>query len=336
MPLSRLLPMILAAARSTKCTKNTKIMKIIWCLLPVLLLATAGFAVAEDDAGRPAVWVDLYRGEPVSYEEILQDLASVRVIYLGESHRLKRHHDIQERLISDLSKRDIPLVLGLEQMESFQQPVLDRFNRGEITFDELARATEWPNRWQNYRQYRPILEAARKADVPILALNARSETIRQIVRSGGIDNLDGEQRKELPDDIQTKDPPYEKLLNLLMMVHMSATPERLRPMVEAQIARDEAMASALCSFLKSPQGRGRTAVVLCGAGHVSYGLGTVSRVRRRMPGVKDRIVLFSASGDVKLTPAERAMARGITITHEQLRAIGRPIADYLHVKGLKP
>jgi len=305
------------------------------CLMLVLILAAAGSAVAEDDDGRPAVWIDLYRGEPLSYAEILEDLASVRVIYLGESHRLQRHHDIQDRIVADLAKRDIPLVLALEQMESFRQPVLDQYNRGEITFDELARATEWPERWENYRQYQPILKAAREAGAPVLALNARSEAVRQIVRSGGIENLAPEVRKELPDDIQTKDPPYEKLLNLLMMVHMSATPERLRPMVEAQIARDEAMASALCSYLQSPQGQGRTAVVLCGAGHVSYGLGTVARVRRRMPGVKDRIVLFSASGDVQLTPAERAMARGITITHEQLRAVDRPIADYLHVKGLK-
>ena len=305
------------------------------CLMLVLILAAAGSAVAEDDDGRPAVWIDLYRGEPLSYAEILEDLASVRVIYLGESHRLQRHHDIQDRIVADLAKRDIPLVLALEQMESFRQPVLDRYNRGEIAFDELARATEWPERWENYRQYQPILKAAREAGAPVLALNARSEAVRQIVRSGGIENLAPEVRKELPDDIQTKDPPYEKLLNLLMMVHMSATPERLRPMVEAQIARDEAMASALCSYLQSPQGQGRTAVVLCGAGHVSYGLGTVARVRRRMPGVKDRMVLFSASGDVQLTPAERAMARGITITHEQLRAVDRPIADYLHVKGLK-
>ena len=33
------------------------------------------------------------------------------------------------------------------------------------------------------------------------------------------------------------------------------------------------------STLQSEKGRGRTAIVLCGAGHVSYGLGMVSRVR---------------------------------------------------------
>jgi hypothetical protein len=33
------------------------------------------------------------------------------------------------------------LALGLEQMESSQQPYLDRYNRGEIDFEQLAEAT---------------------------------------------------------------------------------------------------------------------------------------------------------------------------------------------------
>ena len=96
------------------------------------------------------------------------------------------------------------------------------------------------------------------------------------------------------------------------------------------------MASVLASFLLSAEGRGRTAVVVCGSGHVNYGLGTAARVRRRMPAVKERIVLFSESGDVELTPQERAAARPINVSHEQLRELGRPIADYLHAVSTKP
>ena len=147
--------------------------------------------------------------------------------------------------------------------------------------------------------------------------------------------MDQKARGELPADIQLDDPVYRKLLTLQMMVHASANPESLRPMIEAQIARDEAMAWTLCSFLNSEAGHGRSALVLCGAGHVAYGLGTVARVRRRLPQAKDRIVLFSESGDLVLLPQERAMAREITITHEQLRQIDRPIADYLHETSLK-
>ena len=114
--------------------------------------------------------------------------------------------------------------------------------------------------WQDSRSPIPAPPTPRRATSPILALNARTETIRQVARSGGVDRLDAAVRRELPAEIQLKDPAYEKYLNQQMMVHMSASPERLRPMVEAQIARDEAMAATLASFLQSAAGKGRTAV----------------------------------------------------------------------------
>ncbi|MEE8452790.1 MAG: ChaN family lipoprotein [Thermoguttaceae bacterium] len=303
--------------------------------LPVLFLL-AGSAVAEDDTARSSQWIDIYFGEPVAYETMLWDLVEeADVIYLGEFHTLDRHHAMQTKIVSDLAKQDVSLVLGIEQMEADRQPALDRYYRGEIDFDQLAEQTEWADRWNGYEQYRSILEATRAHGGQILALNARKETIRQVARSGGVDGLDAEMRKELPAEMQLEDPLYAKLLDLQMMVHMSVSSERLRPIREAQIARDEMMASVLCSFLQSPEGKGRTAVVICGAGHVSYGLGMPDRVRRRMPHLKQRIVLISESGDVELSDAQKAAMREITITHEQIREINRPIADYLHVTSLK-
>ena len=302
------------------------------------LLTTPGFPETgvKDQSDRSSLWIDFFRGEPLSYGEVLNDLAGVDVVYLGEYHTVRRHHEIQRGIVTDLARRGKSLVLALEQLESFRQPDVDRYNRGEIDFDQFAKAVEWPRRWKNYEQYRPVVEAARKAKVPVLALNARSETIRQVARSGGLDRMDPKARRELPADIWLDDPIYRKRLTLQMMVHMAANPESLRPMIEAQIARDEAMASALCTYLKSEAGRGRSAIVLCGAGHVAFGQGTAARVRRRLPDLKERIVILSASGDVVLSKQDRAISRPITITHEQLRQIDRPIADYLHVTSLKP
>ena len=177
-----------------------------------------------------------------------------------------------------------------------------------------------------------MLEVARKAQIPVIAQNAKPETIRQIARGGGVERLPPEVRKSLPGEMNLQDPAYEKMLSLQMMVHVSAKPEILRPMVEAQMARDESMAQAICDFMKSEQGRNRKVVVLCGTGHVAHGLGTPARVLRRTPGLQDRIVLFSASGELRLSPADRAQARDIEITHEQMRQIKQPLADYISVK----
>ena len=282
----------------------------------------------------PGIWINVYQGEPLGYRQVLEDLATADVIYLGEFHTIQRHHEIQAEVLGDLARCGAALALGLEQMESSQQPQLDRYNRGEIDFEQLTEASRWADRWHNYRQYRSVLETARKKKVPVVALNARSETIRQVVRSGGVEGLPPEARKELPAEMRLQDPAYEKLLSLQMMVHVAATSKTLRPMIEAQIARDEAMAEALAAYSKSRSGRGRKMVVLCGAGHVAYGLGMPARVRRRLPGTKERIVLLSESGELDLSPEERAQARQIEITHEQLREIKQPVADYLSVKPL--
>ena len=313
-------------------------------LLAYSTLIAASFCDAADatkkseqtEAARLQCWVDLYRGEPLPYKAVVADLAGSRVIYLGERHNLMRHHKIQERIVNDLAKRGVPLVLAMEQIEADDQPKVDRYNRGEIDFDELARSIGWGQRWHGYESYRGVVEAARKAGAPVLALNARRETIRQLARSGGLDRLAPNLRKELPDEIQLKDPDYEHLLNLRLAVHMAAMGGRLQPMVEAQIARDEQMASALSDYLKSEEGKSRVAVVLCGSMHCAHGLGTVSRVRRRMPGVKDRIILMSESGDVKITPAMKAVTRPVKITHEDLRRVNLPIAGYLHIISRKP
>ncbi|NUQ61089.1 MAG: ChaN family lipoprotein [Pirellulales bacterium] len=309
-------------------------MKRSWSAVAGLLLfsSVAANCLASEEQGRCAMWIDIYRGEPISYGEMIEDLAGAGIIYLGEHHTLVRHHEIQAGVLKDLAERGRLLVVGLEQMESIRQPALDRFNRGQIDFDQLASETDWGNRWRNYAQYRPLLETARRFNVPVIAMNARAETIRQVFRSGGVEKLPPETRRELPEDLELKDPDYEALLKLQMMVHASAQETMLRPMIEAQIARDEAMASVLANYLKSPAGNGRTAVVICGAGHVAYGLGTAARVQRRLPEVRQRIVLLSESGDVELSPEEKAMAREIEITHEQLRRIARPIGDYLHAK----
>jgi len=295
-----------------------------------LMLFAAGPARA---AHRHAIWVDAYSGEPVAYDDVLDDLAQVRVVYLGEIHTISRHHAWQQRIVESLAGRGRKLLLGTEQMEALNQPELDRYNRGEVGFAELARRTDWTKRWANFRDYAGVIEAARRHGTPVIALNARAETIREVGRKG-LAGLTPEQRKELPAEIGLDDPPYEKLLGLELQVHAMMPPERLRPVFEAQVARDEQMAAVLSSALQSEEGKDRLVVVICGAGHVSYGLGIPARVLVRLPRVTDRIVLFSESGDLVLSAKEKAMAREVKITHDDLRFLPAPVADYLSLMQL--
>jgi uncharacterized iron-regulated protein len=311
--------------------------------LTLTLLVLVSFAAfgpggsLAGEASRCSLWVDVYSGEPVLYEEVLEDLATVRIVYLGERHTLDRHHDLQEEIVSGLVALGKEVALGLEMLPADLQPLVDRYNSGEITFEELAEEAGWKDIWGNYEDYRGPIEAAHRAGAPIVALNARRELAREVARKG-LDSLTGEWLEKLPARIDTDQPAYRNDLLRVMMVMAHATGEddMMQRMFEAQVVKDETMAEAAAGFMESPEGDGRTMIVLAGSGHLAHGYGVPSRVRARIPDVTDRIVIFSESGDVELSPREKAMARAIEITHARLRENTVPIADYLHLVSPAP
>ena len=299
------------------------------CVLAVVaLLAMAPASRGDGPAG---FWLDLYQGEPAPSDTVLADLVGADVVYLGETHTIARHHALQGVVIGAFAEAKVPFCLALEQMERVYQPQLDRYNRGEADLETTIADTQWEKRWTNIRDYVPLIERAHAAGAPIVALNARMEVVRKLGR-GGIGSLTAEERAELPERLRFEDEPYRRLLGLKIGVHSGMPAERLAPMCDAQIVRDETMADSLTKFLAGDAGRGRKAVVLAGAGHVSFGLGLPERVRDRNPEVRDRVVLFTDSGELELSAADRAMAQSVSITHDDLHFVPRPMADYLNVK----
>ncbi len=305
-----------------------------------MILCVAQTSPAEKPAppvqNRAEMWLDLYTGEPLEYSEMISDLEQADLIFLGEHHTVPRHHRWQQEIIESLCSNGRPLVVGLEMLGNQFQPELDRYSIGEIDFDQLAETTEWGEYWGNYEDYRGILEWAREAGIKILALSAELEVVRKLGRQG-LEALTEEERSSLPQQMNLDDPPYFDLMKMQMMVHAGLTEDNLRKIFAAQVARDETMADTMAGYLKSPAGKGRRAIVLCGSGHCSYGYGTVSRLTNRLPDARDRIVLLSESGDVELSPEMAKYARDIEISHQQMRDVVRqPLGDYLSIIQPKP
>ncbi len=287
-------------------------------------------------AVRPELWIDLNRGDEVSDAEVIADLAGAGVVYVGEAHTIKRHHDLQLQLLQELFLRKIPLVLCFEQLEARDQPAVDRYARGEIDLAAFVKTIDWPKKWTNYTDYQPLCEFARAHHIPIRALNAPADTIRAVSRGGGIAKLTPELRTQLPAEIFTDDSVYEHFTNLELAMHMAMDPAKLRPVFEAQVARDETMAANIVAGRRTETAadQPRTAFVVLGSGHMRFGLGTAERVRRRDPGIVERLVILTESDEGKMTDAQKAQTRDITIAHADLRAVGRPPADYLRVLPL--
>ncbi len=299
-------------------------------LFTLFLLAACGPVVAGPDC--QALIMDMVMGEPVPMEVMLDDLATVRIIYLGEVHSIPRHHAVQLELLQLLAQGNTKPALGMEMFSQDQQSLLDKWQEGNSDTGHLMRDLG-REAWTNLKDYDSLLVRARDLKIPVVALNAPEGLVRKVSRNG-VESLTESERRMLPSGYDTISPGSERLLRLRLRVHKAFQEKSLASVVMAQAIRDEAMAQAIVRFLASAQGQDRVMVVVAGAGHVNYGFGIPERVRKQID-LSSRIVLLTESGELVLSEEEKRQAIPVEITHEDLRFIRSPIADYLHVTPLK-
>jgi len=283
-------------------------------------------------ASSQSIIIDVLMGEPVPLEMMLEDVSTVRIVYVGEIHTIKRHHQLQAQILRALAEKGIKPVLGMEMFSRQQQPVLDKWLKGFESVDDLINELG-KEHWTNLRDYTDLLVSARDLKIPIVGLNAPDKLVRKVAREG-IEGLSEEERKGLPPGLSEINPLNDRLLRLRLKVHKAFEEKSLDRIVLAQALRDATMATAVAEFLDTPQGKDRLMAVVAGNGHINYGFGIPERVQKAN-GLPYRIILPSESGELVLSEEEKRQSVPVHITHEDLKFIRVPIADYLHVIPLK-
>jgi len=290
-----------------------------WC--PMASSASENFIV-----------VDVLFGEPIPLEAMLDDFATVKVIYLGEIHTIARHHRIQTDLLRRLTSKGVKLALGMEMFGEDQQAALDRWQKGRAGFRELVKDLG-EEKWTNLKDYQSLITTARKLGVPVVGLNAPDDLVRKIAREG-LDGLSESERAQAPPGVTEVNPQYDRLLRMRLKVHKAFKHRAMENIIVAQCVRDATMARALVRFLDSAEGEGRTMLVVAGSGHMNYGFGIPERVEALRP-MPYRIAILSESGELVLSEFEKKHSVPVEIRHEELRFIRTPIADYLLLKTLR-
>lgn len=216
------------------------------------------------------------------------DLLEARVVYVGEQHDRRDHHDIQLAILRALHAEDPSLAIGMEMFESAFQGALDAWVAGEIDEAELRRSTEYDERWgYDFSLYRPILEFARVHRVPVIALNAPREITRAVAR-GGLEALGEEDHARLP-ELVLDDARHRRLVEGALAAHHGMGPELLERFYLVQVIWDESMAASIAEVMQRDDAP-RRMVVFAGRMHVQGGLGIPKRAERRGVG-PSRIVL---------------------------------------------
>ncbi|MBM4306258.1 MAG: PDZ domain-containing protein [Deltaproteobacteria bacterium] len=267
--------------------------------------------VAEEIMKLPA-------GEKISFQQLSDDLKGARVIFVGESHDQVEHHQIQVRIIKDLMARGKEVAIGMEMFEKSQQPVLDKWSNGLLTEEEFLQEVQWEKTWSmDYQLYKPILDEAKNHRLKVIALNVQRGLVRKVALNG-IEKLSPEDKAKLP-EINLTDKEHLAYIKTIYRDHQGGSAEKFKHFYQAQCLWDDGMAETLAQFLKSPEGTGKTMVVIVGSGHIAFDFGIPKRFYRRTPLPFQTIVLKTwkknLNEDLSFSGASEPLADFLWITH---------------------
>ncbi|VEU36289.1 unnamed protein product [Pseudo-nitzschia multistriata] len=229
-------------------------------------------------------------------------------IWLGEHHNSLSDHNFQAAVIREVHQerkkhrrsRDTPMAVGLEQVQSQFQPILDAYTSGKISIDDMKFMVQWDRRWSwSFDNYKKIFEVAKDLGIRLLALNVDSEDL-VLVEKGGYPGLPIKQlHKYIKDPVGFADfaqtgefktyndyvikPSYE-LHQRLGLLQYTVTGEQMESemtfgrFLSGRLLWDEGMASKAFSWCASnPDG---LLIGLVGADHVKFENGVPGRFSR--------------------------------------------------------
>lgn len=236
------------------------------------------------------------RHQPQDLNAVIAELAEKRVIFIGETHDRYEQHLNQLEIILRLHDRDpMRWAIGLECFQRQFQAYLDAYVAGKLSEDELLKKTEYSQRWgYDFRLYRPVIQYARSQRIPLVALNAESE-LTNAVGESGLDGISSADRARLPMEIDESDSAYRNRVHEVYEKHPPDSRGEFEHFWQAQLVWDETMAERVADYLTGHPDKGM--IVLAGSGHIAFGSGIPSRVKRRIPGIESAILLSAEKAD---------------------------------------
>jgi uncharacterized iron-regulated protein len=272
-------------------------------------------------------------GEPTSLEDIVRTMADMDVVLIGESHTDPVGHWIQAELLREVlaatkvgaeSGALRPVGLSLEMFERDVQGIVNEYLQDYITEGQF-KASARP--WEHYdADYRPMVEMAKEAGIPVIAANAPRRYVNRVTRLGrdALDDLPIQARGVLPPlpYPQPSETYREQWLSLMANMPMerrceppgaeakaerdeesppSAAPPHMGAFMEngvhAQALWDASMAYAVTTFLEmSP---GALVLHMVGGFHVERFTGIPEQVQYYRPGTRSLVVSMELADDFR-------------------------------------
>jgi len=229
-------------------------------------------------------------GKPVSFRALLGDLNRVQIVYAGERHTEVEDHKIQLRIIEALFADDPGLTVGMEMFDTTYQPVLDEWSSGKLDESRFLERVHWYANWKfDFDLYRDILVFIKDHRIRLVGLNLPFY-IPPRIAIGGIASLSKDDRRYLPEYIDTQNAEHRAYLKKIFSMHHLKGREDFENFYAAQCVWEDTMAASIARY-----STGSKMVVLAGNGHIYRKFGIPDRAYNRTH-VPFRTVYPSAAG----------------------------------------
>ncbi|MDQ8155088.1 MAG: ChaN family lipoprotein [Gemmatimonadota bacterium] len=250
------------------------------------------------------------------FESMLADVAKADLVYLGEQHDDPGTHRLERAALEGIGRRHPKVVLSLEMFERDVQAKLDDYLAGRIDEADFLKASRpWP---KYATDYRPLVEFAKAKGWPVVAANVPRRLASLVGRKGlpGVDSLPAADRALIAAELSCpRDEYFDRFKESMgdMSGHgQKITAEEAAAMVgrfyDAQCVKDETMAEAIAAArAKYPDA---VIVHVNGDFHSAFGLGTVERAKRRLPGTRSAVISFSPVVDLDVADGKKIRKQG--------------------------
>lgn len=247
-----------------------------------LLIALPLLGFTQDAQNQNYKLYSVVKQKLISADDIIADMAVADVLFFGESHTDSIGHLLEAVLLQKLSaKYPGKVALSMEMFETDNQPVLNEYLQGYIREKDMINDTR---PWPNYKDYRPMLEFAKAAKLPVIAANAPSRYVHIVTDKGlsALQQLDKNALKNLPPlPVDTDRGAYYEKFTAIMGGHSSMPGMNI---YQSQNLWDAAMGWSIAHFYR--KNRDSKIFQINGSFHSDEKLGTVTRLKKYAPKVR--------------------------------------------------
>lgn len=278
-------------------SRYLRIMKHVICNLLYIALSLGNASAQKTDSLCYRI-IDSKSLKEITLDELCIKLADAQVIFFGEEHQDSVAHAFESKLLEQLHQTYGQVSLSMEMLQSDVQLVLDEYLSGYIPEKNFAQDAKL---WNNYADYRPLIEFAKDKNIPVLAANAPSRYSNRVTKLGleALDSMSSAAMQliaPLPIDTLTGRY-YEKFVEAMGGNHITGM-----HFFQSQNLWDATMAYRINAFnIIHPKNK---ILHINGRFHSDEKLGTVAQLDRYNSNLTVSVISFSSQNDKNLKDEE--------------------------------